>query len=77
MQKEREDEELNNPMKVRERALLCRRQTSLLPWLGFPSEAGDFIAVGCILQTPEVLLCPGRVGDNSLLSGGFLLCWDL
>lgn len=75
MQKEREEEELNNPMKVRERALLCRRQTSLLPWLASPSE-GDFVAVGLVLQAPEVLLCSGQVGDNSLLSGGFLLCWN-
>ena len=77
MQKEREEEELNNPMKVRERDLLCRKQTSLLPWLAFPSETGDFVAVGLVPQAPEVLLCSGQAGDNSLLSGGFRLCWNL
>lgn len=73
MQKEREEEELNNPMKVRERALLCRRQTSLLPSLAFPCKAGDFVAVGLVLQAPEVLLCSGQAGANSLPSGGFPL----
>lgn len=77
MQKEREEEELNNPMKVRECALLCRRQTSLLPWLAFPSKAGDYVTVSVVLQAPEILLCSGRAGVNSLPSGGFLLCWNL